>query len=309
MRRRLAVLHNTSAGRTGQRLFGQIIEALETGGAAVRLIEARSARQASEQAAAIATRCDFDAVIAAGGDGTFRAVATGMQNTAMPIGFVPLGTGNVLAHELGLPSRPFDLASALMHDPVLPVQGGLANGQPFFLMTGAGFDGAAVAALDHRTKRMFGRASYTLPVIKALAPVPRFFDVEIDGQPEEASWVIVSHASRYGGSFRLTDETRCGAGKLIAILIKARSRAQLVMAAIDLSLGRLAGPGMRRSWVRVVQAETVVLGSRVHVPAQVDGDAAGTTPVEVKARGPVVQVIVPPAYVASLTDCHTNHVH
>jgi diacylglycerol kinase family enzyme len=146
-------------------------------------------------------------VIAAGGDGTVRAVAAGMAHTGVRMGILPVGTGNLLARNLGLPLS--DTAAALgialgdTHQAVdlawlrvedaderssLPAEGGLvadagapsirplpeglAEPRPdeyaFVVIAGLGFDGETMAGTDPDLKKKVGWAAYVLSAFKAL---------------------------------------------------------------------------------------------------------------------------------------------
>ena len=308
MRKSFALVFNDRAGVARPRLLDGVLSGLRAGGAEIFQVPTRSAEEATERVAALAAGRGADAVIAAGGDGTFRAVATGASGYQLPIGFVPLGTGNVLAYEIGIRKRAADLARGLLANPVIPVQGGLVNGAPFFLMVGAGFDADIVHGLNYRTKRLLGRAAYSGPVTKTLLRGPAAFDVDVDGRTFEASWVIVSRASHYGGSFVLTRDAQLGGNRMVAVIIEGRTRASLLAASTALALGRLAKPETRPRGVTVIPATRVIIGQRVAIQIEIDGDEGGMSPVEVVSSGPTVQLIVPPAYVADVMNRHTNHV-
>ncbi len=301
LRRRFALVFNARAGFALPRLLDGVLADLRAGGAEVFQLPTRSAEEAANRVADAAARQTCDAVIAAGGDGTFRAVATGAAGTALAVGLVPLGTGNVLGHELALTKRSGLIADTLLRGPILEARGGLANGAPFFLMVGAGFDGQVIAQLNYRTKRMIGRAAFTAPVLKTLWRGADPFDVVVDGMAMTASWVIVTRAAHYGGSFELTRATGIGRDAMIAVVFDAATRRDLVQAALALPLGRLIDPTRRPKYVSVVNASRVELGFRNPVAVEIDGDAAGPSPVVIEAAGPRVSLIVPPDYAARLS--------
>ena len=307
MRRRFALVFNSKAGLAVPRLLDGVLGVLRESGVEVFQLAARNATEAAERVAETALQGSCDAVIAAGGDGTFRAVATGAAASGLAVGIIPLGTGNVLAHEIGLVRRARTVADVLLSGPEIAARGGLVNGEPFFLMLGAGFDARVVARLNYRTKRTFGRGAYTYPVLKTLAEGPRVFDVELDGRRFEASWVILSFASRYGSSFVLTRDAGFGGDVLVAVVMEARSSFGIVGCAMSLALGWLAKPETRPAGVHVLPIKLARIGRLSSVPVEVDGDASGASPVEVSADGVRVRLIVPPAYVADLTNRHANH--
>ena len=131
------------------------------------------------------------------GDGTTRSVAAELRGKDIPVGLLPLGTGNVMAAEIGLPRRAESITDCLRRGTAIPVQGGTANDEPFFLMAGAGIDAQAVANLDMRLKRRIGKLAYVWPVLRAIfAPAPRI-TARLDGVPHRALWAVMCKSSRY----------------------------------------------------------------------------------------------------------------
>lgn len=72
-------------------------------GLAAPVIFASEAEDAGRRAARDAVEQGADIVLAAGGDGTVRAVASELNGTDVALGVIPLGTGNLFARNMGLP--------------------------------------------------------------------------------------------------------------------------------------------------------------------------------------------------------------
>ncbi|HML28264.1 MAG TPA: diacylglycerol kinase, partial [Hyphomicrobium sp.] len=177
---------------------------------------------------------------------------------------------------------------------------------PFFLMVGAGFDARVVARLSYRSKRAFGRGAYVYPVLKTLAEGPRRFDVEIDGRRFEASWTILSFATRYASVFELARDAGVGRDRLMAVVMEAGTRLGTAANLVSLAFGWIARPETRPKGVHVLPVTSARIGRQAVTPVEIDGDDAGMSPVEVCTAGRPVRLLVPPRYVADLTKRHTN---
>ncbi len=292
-RRRFLIVRNRHAGLKTARLVARIAAALEARGASTEVVETA---QASEVREGIVTAKGIDAVVAAGGDGTVRALAQTLADLGLklPIGLIPAGTGNVLAHELGLPRDASRLAEILVHAPARPVRLMQANGTPFLLMASSGFDAAVLLRLSVRLKQQIARAAYALPTLAAWAhELPTTFDVVVDGRPHSATWLIVANARTYGGSFRLVRDASIFEDDLRAVLFSARSRAGRLKELIWLATGQAE----RCPSVTVIPCREVEIRAPRHQPCQVDGDTLGFGPVRVTTADKTLLLIVP-------TDAH-----
>ena len=295
MRRRLFVVTNPGAGLGGSSLVEATLRVLERKSAIVtrcRPADAMAARDAVRKAAETGT---YDAVVAAGGDGTIRHAAAALLGTAMPLGIIPVGTGNVLAHEIGLEPRPEAVAHVLLTGPTAKIACARANGEPFLLMAGAGFDARGVAALDQRFKSRLGKIAYAGPLLGALAQPMDSLTVTIDKRSHEASWAVVANARCYGGGFVLAPRTSIRQRGLQAILFKARSRTVLLSQLMSLVRGDLDARAAANGDIAMLPCSHVRITAPRPVPVQIDGDVFGTTPLVVEEGTGELELIVPEA--------------
>jgi diacylglycerol kinase (ATP) len=290
MRQKFFIVRNQGAGVPRHRFFADVVAALGARGAVVTIFDSADADAA---AAAIRKAAGhYDAIVAAGGDGTFRRVAIAIGDAAIPLGLIPLGTGNVLAREAGLKIGARDVADVLIDGRLATIRGAKANNSAFFLMAGVGFDGRVIAGLDQRLKRLLGRAAYADTATRALLQPADQLEVTIDGERHGANWLIVTNSRHYGGGFILRPQASVFRPGLEVVLIRAQTRSELFGQLLRLSRGTLTAAGNAR--VRVLAARTVqVTAAGAAVPVQLDGDSFGTTPLSIDADGPQIGLIVP----------------
>ena len=293
MRRRFFLITNPGAGLTGSPLLDAVVNALLSAGAELTLTRPGDIDAARRQVREAASSQRYDAVLAAGGDGTIRQVAAMLIGTEAPLGIIPVGTGNVLAHEIGLVPEARVIADMLLDGPVIRAVCARANDEPFLLMAGAGFDGRVIAALDHRLKSHVGKAAYAGPMIGALAHPVDTLTVTIDGTPHEASWAVISNARHYGGNFVMARRTGIQERGLQAILFKAKNRAVLVSQLMALAMGMLDARSARHGDVEMLPCLRARVTAQNPVPTQIDGDAFGSTPLEIEAGTADLRLLVP----------------
>jgi len=107
-------------------------------------------------------------VIAAGGDGTVMETINASVGTQIPVGIVPLGTGNMLASNLNLPMdlpEAFDVAVNGISTAIDLVQINESS-RHFAIMGGIGFDAHIMHDTARADKQQFGRCAYLFTALK-----------------------------------------------------------------------------------------------------------------------------------------------
>lgn len=97
----------------------------------------------------------WKAIVAVGGDGTINEIAQPLINQSVPIGILPLGSGNGLARHLGLPLRLDAALKRLFEGNIITIDSGQLNGIPFFCTAGMGFDAYVGNLFSKQAQRGF----------------------------------------------------------------------------------------------------------------------------------------------------------
>ena len=285
------IVFNPVAGRRRTQAFWRVLDILSANGVRVDLLETRFPGHA-ETLAREAVAAGAELVVAAGGDGTIAEVANGLIGSGAKLGVIPIGTANVLAHELDLPFSPRGIAAALAFGRTRVLWPGMMSGAEgerlFTQMIGVGFDGHVVHRVSPGMKRVLGRGAYALCALRALAVYP-FTPImlRIDGCDTQTCTAIVSKGRFYGGAHLLARDA-CAAQPGFSVSLFDRSSPWAAMMhgmALPFGLvGRMRG-------VRQMRAREIVFTGNSHVPAQSDGDAAGSTPLSITDAPMPIRVV------------------
>jgi diacylglycerol kinase (ATP) len=232
----------------------------------------------------------YDAVVAAGGDGTINEVVNGLAGTDLPLGIIPLGTVNVLALELGLLKNAEQVAQTIVFGPARSVNVGNVNGRAFLLMVGVGFDGRVVAGVSSKLKKSLGQMAYVVMGVKEiLLNRPAKLNVDADGAQYLAAWVVVSNSSFYGGKFLLAPETNLESPGFEVSLVSGKSRWALIRGLLEMALNRKTKSG----WKQVSPVQNVNITALKEEPSQMDGDHFKALPLTITSAAKVLKLIMP----------------
>jgi YegS/Rv2252/BmrU family lipid kinase len=286
---RILVIYNPVAGRRRRRFLSRVLEALERRGLSVRL-EPTKKRGDAESLARGAKASGADRLVVAGGDGTINESLNGLEGPMPPLAIVPLGTANVLAHELGLGRRAEAVAAAIAEGQPRAVTLGLVNGRRFSMMAGVGFDAHVVRDVDPNLKRLIGKGAYALETLRQLFVfAPRFYDVTIDGAKRRAASVIVCNGHYYGGKFVAAPTARLDAPEFQVVLFERAGRLATLRYALALALNRLP----KTAGVAILPARTVEIAGPAGEPVQADGDIVARLPARFDAIPEAARLVGP----------------
>jgi len=236
---RLLIIANPVSGRgRAPAIVPEAQRILSEAGHSTRLVWTQRPGHA-KQAASGSDAQWADGLISAGGDGTLHEVINGRGDNPMPVGIVPLGTGNVLAKEMRLPwnakgsmapvtawsTRKVDLCE-------------LTDGRRFSCMLSAGIDGEIIRLLQKGRDGAIRMSQYLMLGLKALLITSySSISVAVDGVlvSERMSYVTCANTHSFGGPIEIIPSAICDDSR-VNVLTGPRDVAVAFPAMIGLAL-------------------------------------------------------------------------
>lgn len=222
-----------------------------------------------------AVSAGVDLVLACGGDGTVTACAEGVTGTGVPLAIIPMGTGNQLARNIGLPVGPDEALAVALGGVQRPVDAGRVNGALFVVMAGLGLDARMLSGVSEPLKKRLGWFAYVISAVRHLGDRPMRVTVSADGGRRRRMWasaLIVGNVGRLRGGLPLLPDARPDDGMLDAVVLIAGGLAGWLAVAADMVLHRPAHNGIYR-----VQFTELQVTLDHEQPWELDGEVMGST--------------------------------
>jgi diacylglycerol kinase (ATP) len=237
----------------------------------------------------------YDALIVAGGDGTlFEAVNGLFQNRSsrkIPMGILPVGTGNAFARDIGLMGLSWPEALdviALKQSQKVDAGRFQTEGKEYYFLNilGLGFV-ADVVDVAHRLKWM-GNFSYTAGVFyRTVFLKSHHLKIEADGKTMERENVFVEISNtRYTSNFLMAPGAKIDDGLLDVTLLSKLSRRRLLACFPKI----FTGEHIRMPEVEQFQAKNIRIETDAPKVLTPDGELTGKTPIQVECLKQAVEV-------------------
>ncbi|RJN32606.1 diacylglycerol/lipid kinase family protein [Nesterenkonia natronophila] len=255
-------------------------------------IQASTAEDPGRVMADRAVEMGCDVVIAAGGDGTVRAVATALTGSDVALGIIPLGTGNLFARNIGLPYHDLTACTAeAIHGTRHKVDtlqlelrrpGGRSEHEISLVIAGGGLDAEVMEDTREVLKARAGWLAYGEAGLRHVLGARKTLSVKLDdAEPEtyRVRSVLLANCGTLQAGIRLIPEAMFDDGHMDVALFTPRHALDWARVIAKTAFRYSADIPV----MKVRQARTGRLTMAEPMRFQIDGDAVGDV-ISVSAR-------------------------
>ncbi len=241
----------------------------------------------------------YPVVISSGGDGTINEIIQGLAGSKTILGILPVGTTNVLAKDIDIPSnykKALEIIDELNNE---KIDLGLMNDRYFVLMVGLGFDAKVMNDVDSNFKKIAGLVAVvsTTPISMLNYKQANTSIVLWDKSGKKrkikqmAYQILVCNSSTYGNSVKIMNDSQINDGLLDLLTFKSQDRFNFSK---DLFAMAFITKETNEEFCEIVKASKIIIKTDPPMYVQIDGDSIGaTTPVTLSIKHKCLNIIVP----------------
>ncbi|WP_229684601.1 diacylglycerol/lipid kinase family protein [Deinococcus roseus] len=289
------IIENKKAGRGNHHLHEFRDLLIEKG---INVVERELSRETTPEALTADTD-NFQAVVAAGGDGTISCVAHALSGKDIPLLTFPAGTANLIAVNLGIQDNAETLYDLLENgessriDLAELVVGTKQYG--FTMLAGVGLDAEMIHASEE-LKPTLGVAAYVVAMLKKIAVPEADITLEMDGKTVKTRGMSVMIANFGMATFGIpiTEGIDPSDGLFTIIVLKGNTPLALVPSIIESIKAHLkVGKVDYGDRIEVYHCKEITIHTDPTLPVQYDGEVVedACTPIHARVLPRAVRMI------------------
>jgi len=230
-------------------------------------------------------------VIVGGGDGTLNAAISGLVDTQLPLGILPLGTANDLARTLDIPPSLSEACHIIAQGKHQAIDLGKVNEQYFFNVASLGLSVDITNQLTKQVKRRWGVLAYAATAARVLLK-SRPFTAKIHHQGEiitvKTVQIAIGNGRHYGGGMTIVHDAEIHDERLDLYSLEIRHWWEMIKLLPNLWLGRYP-----KKKVRLLEGQEFYIETKKPRPINTDGEITVETPAKFEVVPRALKVIVP----------------
>jgi diacylglycerol kinase (ATP) len=289
---RITILFNPSAKRgKARRLLKRALKVFRQQRVQFDVRESQSSRHLRELARG-AREEKPDLIVSAGGDGTHHYVINGLHKSEIPLGLLPLGTGNDFAEGLGMPKDVRAAAMALLNGHVREIDLAQVGAAMYGCIAGVGFDSIVTRHANEHARWLSGSLAYTWSLLCCMREYrPQQLEIVADGKSfcGEVLFAVVGNNSSYGGGIRLAPRARLDDGLLDICIVPYMSRIELLRWVPR----AYRGEHLNHPRIKYLQARQITLRPASRMELFGDGEFLQELPATIEVVPRALRVIAP----------------
>lgn len=211
----------------------------------------------------------FDIVVACGGDGTINEIGTQLIGTKTSLGIIPYGSGNGLAHHIGIPIATRKALEYLKKGTPIAIDTVSVNGTPFISIAGIGFD--AKVAQDYSNDKGRGFHTYFKYMLQNYFTLPeQHFKISFDGNTidVDAFFISLANSNEQGYGIPISPKASLRDGLVDICIVRKPNAIELpIMGSYMLARNLDKAPK-----VNILQTEHVIIERQHNDVVNIDGD-------------------------------------